>query len=81
MCGMLTIAIPLLFAQSAAAQVAPAPAPDLRSPAAIIDAAPAAGWRPIADEDLAVMVLPPAADGAPRQVVIQLLPVPIRRAP
>ncbi len=49
--------------------VAAAPPPAALAPSEIVAAAPAEAWRPIADEDLAIMTL---ADG--RQVMIELAP-------
>ncbi|MEP2735808.1 MAG: peptidylprolyl isomerase [Erythrobacter sp.] len=46
------------------------------SPNAILDAAPDGEWVAIPAEDLLVMTLAPAADGTPREVVIQLMPAP-----
>ncbi|MXO66666.1 peptidylprolyl isomerase [Altericroceibacterium endophyticum] len=47
------------------------------TPEAVRDAAPEADWAPIAAEDLLVMTLAPADDGAQRRVIIQLLPDPV----
>ena len=46
------------------------------APSEIVAAAAKADWVPIAAEDLLVMTLAPDADGAARQVVIQLMPAP-----
>ena len=47
------------------------------APSEIVAAAPKADWAAIPADDLLVMTLAPdAADGAPRQVVIQLMPAP-----
>jgi peptidylprolyl isomerase len=46
------------------------------SPSEIVAAAPAADWVAIPAEELLVMTLAPAADGSPREVVIQLMPAP-----
>lgn len=46
------------------------------APSEIIAAAPAADWTAIPAEDLLVMTLAPDAEGKPRTVVIQLMPVP-----
>ena len=63
----------LALTAPALAQEEPPTAP---SPGEIVDAAPQADWQVIAPEDLLVMTLAPAADGAARQVVIQLMPPP-----
>ncbi|UVO50093.1 peptidylprolyl isomerase [Sphingomonas sp. SUN019] len=57
---------------------APAPPPPAAplAPSEIVAAAPAADWTPIAAGDLLVMDLAPGANGAPRRVVIQLMPAP-----
>ena len=68
-----TGAAALALALPAAAQDEAATPP---SPGEIVAAAPAAEWLAIAPEDLLVMTLAPAADGAERQVVIQLMPAP-----
>ncbi|BBC74296.1 peptidylprolyl isomerase [Altererythrobacter sp. B11] len=59
-----------LMSAAAAAQEAPL------TPDAVIAAAPAEEWRPIASTDLLVMDLAADAAGSPRRVVIQLLPAP-----
>jgi peptidylprolyl isomerase len=46
------------------------------SPNAIVDAAPASDWQPIAASDLLVMDLAPDAKGEARRVIIQLMPPP-----
>ncbi len=46
------------------------------APSEIVAAAPRADWVAIPAEDLLVMTLAPDTDGKPRQVVIQLMPVP-----
>ncbi len=51
-------------------------APEPPTPASVVAAAPAADWRAIDPADLLVMTLAPDRDGAPRQVVIQLMPAP-----
>lgn len=68
----------LILAISAAsyAQAQPPAPPVPPSPTEIVGAAPAADWVAIAPADLLVMDLAPAADGAARQVVIQLMPAP-----
>ncbi|WP_375404801.1 peptidylprolyl isomerase, partial [uncultured Sphingomonas sp.] len=73
---MITVLLPLLLAQAAAAQSAGRTAPDALSPAQIAAAAPAGDWRAIAAEDLLVMDLAPGADGRARRVAIQLMPAP-----
>ncbi|MGL4313405.1 MAG: peptidylprolyl isomerase [Sphingomonas sp.] len=52
------------------------PPPVVRTPGDIVNAAPATDWVDIAPNDLLVMTLAPDASGAPRQVVIQLMPPP-----
>lgn len=72
----LLLALPvLLLAQPLAAQqqAASAAAP---TPGAIVATAPAHDWEPIDPADLLVMTLAPDANGAPRQVVMQLMPAP-----
>lgn len=51
-------------------------APATLSPGEIVAAAGPQEWIRIAPEDLLVMTLAPAADGAAREVVIQLMPPP-----
>lgn len=46
------------------------------TPGAVAAAAPATDWRAIDPADLLVMTLAPDTTGAPRQLVIQLLPAP-----
>lgn len=76
---MLTMLLPLIFAQAAAAQAAGRAGPDPRSPAEIVAAAPANDWVPIPANDLIVMDLAPGTDGAGRRIVIQLMPGPFSR--
>ena len=57
------------FAQASAAQAAGRVAPDIKAPAQIVAAAPAADWVAIAPTDLLVMDL-----SGERRVVIQLMP-------
>jgi Peptidyl-prolyl cis-trans isomerase (rotamase) - cyclophilin family len=69
--AILVAAIPLNLAcarVSAPAAVA--------SPAEVVAAAPAMDWVSIANDRLLVIDLAPAADGAARQVVIELMPAP-----
>jgi peptidylprolyl isomerase len=68
-----------LLALAALALAAPSQAqdaPEPPTPASVVAAAPAADWRAIDPADLLVMTLAPDRDGAPRQVVIQLMPPP-----
>jgi len=72
----LLLALPIiLLAQPLAAQqqAASAAAP---TPGALVATAPAPDWEPIDPADLLVMTLAPDAKGAPRQVVMQLMPAP-----
>ncbi len=66
----------LLSAQAAAAQAAGERAPDPRTPAEIVAAAPAREWVAVPQEELVVMELAPEQGGAVRRVVIQLMPAP-----
>jgi peptidylprolyl isomerase len=71
----------LLAAAAALAVSLPLAAQETAKPAAatpneIAAAAPKADWVAIPAEDLLVMTLAPDADGKPRTVVIQLMPVP-----
>lgn len=50
--------------------------PEFPAPSQIVAAAPKADWAAIAPSDLLVMDLAPGANGKPRRVVIQLMPVP-----
>ena len=70
---LLAAAASLALALPVAAQDEPQGAP---SPNAIVAQASPAEWVRIADEDLLVMTLAPAADGSPREVVMQLMPAP-----
>ena len=74
--GMITLFLPLLLAQAAAAQSAGRTAPDARSPAEIVAAASPDQWSSITAEDLIVMDLATDARGRARRVVIQLMPPP-----
>ena len=67
----------LALTSPALAQDEPAPEPPpAKGPADHVNAANSSEWVVIAAEDLLVMTLADAADGAPRQVVIQLMPEP-----
>jgi len=63
-------------AQASARQVAGQTRPSPMAPGEIIANAPKADWVRIAPSDLLVMDLVPDAAGAPRRVVIQLIPAP-----
>lgn len=77
---MLVMKTMLLAATSALALALPAFAQDepkgAPAPSEIVAAAPKADWVAIPAEDLLVMTLAPDTDGKPRQVVIQLIPLP-----
>lgn len=68
--------VAMLITLLALQAVAEAPAPAPKAPSEIVAAAPAADWIDIAPEDLLVMQLTPGAKGAPRKIVIQLMPAP-----
>ena len=70
---LISLAAALAFAAPLAAQEGTETPP---SPGEIVDQAAAHEWRAIAPEDLLVMALAPAADGSPREIMIQLLPAP-----
>lgn len=56
--------------------VAPQQSASTASPTEIVEAAPPSQWRAIPADDLLKMTLAPGADGAVREVVIQLMPAP-----
>lgn len=73
----LSLAIAATAASLASALPADAPPPQVpATPDAVIAAAPASDWRRISRYELLVMDLTPDAKGAPRRVVIQLVPAP-----
>ncbi len=76
---MLTMLLPLILAQAAAAQAVGRAEPDPRAPSEIVAAAPAGDWVPIPAEDLIVMDLAPGTDGARRRIVMQLMPAPFSK--
>ncbi|WBH18053.1 peptidylprolyl isomerase [Sphingomonas radiodurans] len=76
---MITLLLPLLLAQAAAAQAAGRAEPDPRSSSEIVATAPAGDWSTIAAEDLLVMDLAPNAGASRRRIVIQLMPPPFAR--
>ncbi|WP_375427837.1 peptidylprolyl isomerase [uncultured Sphingomonas sp.] len=73
---MITVLLPLLLAQAAAAQSAGRTRADARSPSEIVAAAPPPDWLAVAAEDLLIMELAPGAGGRARRVAIQLMPAP-----
>ncbi|MGB3471389.1 MAG: peptidylprolyl isomerase, partial [Erythrobacter sp.] len=72
--ALTAFALALALGSPALAQEAPAEAAP--SPNAIVEAAPPKAWVAIPSEDLLVMTLAPDSDGAPREVVLQLMPAP-----
>lgn len=80
---MLSILLPFLMVQAAAAQAAGRVDPDPRAPAEIVSAAPAAEWISIPTGDLLVLDLAPkspsGAEQSQRRIVIQLMPQPFAR--
>ncbi|WP_420141538.1 peptidylprolyl isomerase [Sphingomonas sp.] len=63
--------LPFLLTLVAVSTVAAA-----QQPAEIVAQAPAGEWRAISPDDLLVMELAPGARGAPRRIVLQLMPAP-----
>lgn len=73
--NILLAPLAFLFAASSISAQEEAPS-EYPSPNAIVDAAPASEWVPIAPSDLLVMDLEPDAQGNERRVIIQLMPPP-----
>ena len=73
----LTAALPLSLGLTLGLSI-PAAAQEVEpvTPASVVASAEPADWLAIAPDDLLVMELAPNADGAQRQVVIQLMPAP-----
>ncbi|WEK44080.1 MAG: peptidylprolyl isomerase [Candidatus Sphingomonas colombiensis] len=70
----------LPFTQAAAATTGATSHEPAAAPSEIVARAPAADWRAIPADELAVLELAPDAAGHPRRIVIQLLPAPFSQA-
>ena len=73
---MRILALPLAALLGLALPVQAQEETDVPSPNQIVDEAPREEWVTIPPENLLVMTLAPATDGAERRVVIQLMPEP-----